>query len=64
MTHAQPRPLQRDVPSSVTVYGGDRFGGGVTDSTTNSTINLANGSSFALAVDIGLGQQHAARAFL
>jgi len=40
--------------SSVTVYGGDRFGGGVTDSATNSTIHLANGSSFALAVDIGL----------
>ncbi len=40
--------------SSVTVYGGDRFGGGVTDSTTNSTSNLENGSSFALAVDIGL----------
>jgi hypothetical protein len=40
--------------SSVTVYGGDRFGGGVTDSTTHSTVHLANGSSFALAVDIGL----------
>jgi hypothetical protein len=42
--------------SSITVYGGDRFGGGVTDSTTNSTVNLENGSSFALAVDIGLDQ--------
>jgi hypothetical protein len=40
--------------SSITVYGGDRFGGSVTDSTTNSTINLENGSSFAVAVDIGL----------
>jgi hypothetical protein len=40
--------------SSITVYGGDRFGGSVTDSTTNSTNNLENGSSFALAVDIGL----------
>jgi hypothetical protein len=40
--------------SSITVYGGDRFGGQVTDSTTNSTVNLANGSSVALAVDIGL----------
>ena len=40
--------------SSVTVYGGDRFGGSVTDATTDSTINLDNGSSFALAVDIGL----------
>lgn len=40
--------------SSITVYGGDRFGGSMTNSTTNSTINLENGSSFALAVDIGL----------
>jgi hypothetical protein len=40
--------------SSITVYGGDRFGGSLTDSTTNSTINLENDSSFALAVDIGL----------
>src|ERR1700704_3532095 len=40
--------------SSITVYGGDRLGGGVTDSATNSTINLQNGSSLALAVDIGL----------
>jgi hypothetical protein len=40
--------------SSVTVYGGDRFGGSVTDSATNSSINLQNGSSFAAAVDIGL----------
>jgi Outer membrane protein beta-barrel domain len=40
--------------SNITVYGGDRFGGSVTDSTSNSTINLENGSSFALAVDIGL----------
>jgi hypothetical protein len=40
--------------SSITVYGGDRFGGSVTDSTSNSTINLENGSSFAVAVDIGL----------
>src|SRR5882724_3339052 len=40
--------------SSITVYGGDRFGGSVTDSTTNRTINLENDSSFALAVDIAL----------
>lgn len=40
--------------SSITVYGGDRFGGSVTDSATNSSINLQNGSSFAAAVDIGL----------
>src|SRR5271167_657988 len=40
--------------SSFTVYGGDRFGGSVTDSATNSSINLQNGSSFGAAVDIGL----------
>jgi hypothetical protein len=40
--------------SSLTVYGGDRFGGSVKDSTTDSTIDLQNGSSFAVALDIGL----------
>jgi hypothetical protein len=40
--------------SSITIYGGDRFGGSVTDSTNNSSINLQNGSSFDAAVDIGL----------
>lgn len=40
--------------SSVTLYGGGRFGGSVTDSTSNSTIDLRNGSSFGVAVDIGL----------
>jgi hypothetical protein len=40
--------------SSITVYGGDRFGGSLTDSATNSSIDLQNGSSFGAAVDIGL----------
>jgi hypothetical protein len=40
--------------SSVTLYGGYRFGGSVTDSTTNSSIDLGNGSSIGLSVDIGL----------
>jgi hypothetical protein len=40
--------------SSVTVYGGERFGGSLTDSTSNSSISLQSGSSFAVAVDIGL----------
>ena len=40
--------------SGITVYGGYRFGGSVTDSTTNSAIDLQDGSSVALAVDIGL----------
>jgi hypothetical protein len=40
--------------NSITVYGGERFGGSLTDSTTNSAINLQSGSSVGLAVDIGL----------
>jgi Outer membrane protein beta-barrel domain len=40
--------------SSVTLYGGGRFGGSVTDSTSNSSIDLKNGASFGVAVDIGL----------
>jgi hypothetical protein len=51
--HAQSASFAKN-ESSLTVYGGARFGGGVTDSTTNSTINLQNGSSFAVAFDIGL----------
>ncbi len=51
--HAQSASTAKN-ESSITVYGGDRFGGSVTDSTSRSTINLGNGSSFALAVDIGL----------
>lgn len=43
--------------SSVTVYGGYRFGGTLTDETTNSTITLDDGSSYALAIDIGLDAQ-------
>jgi hypothetical protein len=44
--------------SSLTVYGGDRFAGSVRDTTTDSTINLRNGSSFALALDIGLDRNN------
>jgi len=40
--------------NSITFYGGDRFGGSVTDSASNSSIDLKSGSSFGLAVDIGL----------
>ena len=40
--------------NSITFYGGDRFGGSVTDSASNSSIDFKNGSSFGLAVDIGL----------
>ncbi len=51
--HAQSE-ISAKSASGVTVYGGYRFGGSVTDSTTNSTIDLENGSSVALAVDFGL----------
>jgi hypothetical protein len=49
--------------SSFTVYGGDRFAGSVRDSSTDSTINLQNGSSFALALDIGLDQNNQIEVF-
>ena len=40
--------------NSITVYGGEHFGGSLTDSATNSAIDLQSGSSVAVAVDIGL----------
>jgi hypothetical protein len=54
--HAQTDSTAKN-ESSITAYGGYRFGGSVTDSTTNSNITLENGSSFGLAVDIGLDQK-------
>lgn len=52
-----------DNESSVTLYGGGRFGGSVTDSTTNSTVDLQNGTSFGLAVDIGLDRSRQVELF-
>jgi hypothetical protein len=49
--------------SSVTLYGGGRFGGSLTDSTTNSSIDLKSGSSFGLAVDIGLDRNRQVELF-
>jgi hypothetical protein len=49
--------------SSVTLYGGYRFGGSVTDSTTNSSIDLRNGSSIGLSVDIGLDRSRQIEVF-
>ena len=40
--------------NDVTLYGGERFGGSLTDATTGSTVSMNNGSSFAVAIDIGL----------
>ena len=50
--------------NGVTVYGGYRFGGGVTESTTNSSIDLADGSSLAMSVDIGLDANRQIEFFL
>jgi outer membrane protein with beta-barrel domain len=52
-TSAQSTPSAHS-ESSVTLYGGGRFGGSVTESTTNSSIDFKDGSSFGMAVDIGL----------
>jgi hypothetical protein len=49
--------------SGVTFYGGYRFGGSVTDSTTNSTIDLRSGSSFGLAIDVGLDRSRQVELF-
>jgi hypothetical protein len=49
--------------NSVTLYGGGRFGGSVTDSTTNSSIDLKNGSSFAVALDIGVDRSRQVELF-
>jgi hypothetical protein len=49
--------------SSVTLYGGGRFGGSVTDSTTDSSIDLKNGASLGLAVDIGLDRSRQVELF-
>jgi hypothetical protein len=49
--------------SSVTLYGGGRFGGSVTDSTNNASIHLKNGASFGLAVDIGLDRSRQLEVF-
>jgi Outer membrane protein beta-barrel domain len=59
---AQSAPITRN-ESSVTLYGGGRFGGSVTDSTSNSSIDLKNGSSFGLSVDIGLDRSRQVELF-
>lgn len=40
--------------SSISLYGGDRFGGSAVDSSTHSSIHLQDGSSVAVALDLGL----------
>ena len=43
--------------SSVTVYGGYRFAGSLTDAKTGATVNLESNPSGAVAIDIGLDPQ-------
>jgi hypothetical protein len=43
--------------NSVTLYGGYRWGGSLTDENTGTTWDLINDSSYALAVDIGVDRQ-------
>ena len=50
--------------NGVTVYGGYRYGGSVTDSTTNSTIDLADGSSVAMSIDFGLDSNRQIEIFI
>jgi hypothetical protein len=59
---AQSAPAAKN-ENSITFYGGDRFGGSVTDSASNSSIDLQNGSSFGLAVDIGLDRSRQLQLF-
>lgn len=40
--------------NGITLYGGYRFGGSVTDTANDASIDLGDGSSFAVAGDIGL----------
>jgi hypothetical protein len=61
---AQESSVPHHDENNVTIYGGERFGGNLTDSSNGSTINLQNGSSFALAVDIGLDRATQLELFL
>lgn len=54
-------PLQKE--SSVTLYGGYRWGGTLTDEDTGSSVSVISDSSYALAVDIGLDSQTQAQLF-
>jgi len=50
-------PPAKTKESSVTVYGGYRFGGSLTDANTGTTIDLKDDASAAVAIDIGLDRQ-------
>jgi len=54
--HAQTAAPQKN-ENSITLYGGYRWGGSLTDANTGSTWDLRNDSSYALAVDIGVDRE-------
>ncbi len=54
--HAQTAAPQKK-ESSVTLYGGYRWGGSLTDENTESSVSVRNDVSYAIAVDIGLDRQ-------
>jgi hypothetical protein len=60
--HAQTAAPQKK-ESSVTLYGGYRWGGSLTDENTESSVSVRNDASYALAVDIGLDRQTQAQLF-
>jgi outer membrane protein with beta-barrel domain len=54
--HAQTTPLP-DKESSITLYGGYRGGGSLTDESTGMSMNVHSDPSYAIAVDIGVDHQ-------
>lgn len=55
--------MPRDTESSVTVYGGYRFGGSLTEDTTGASLDVKEDASYAVAVDIGLDQKSQVQLF-
>ena len=58
IAHAQSTAVgAAQTESGVTLYGGYRFGGELTDINTSKSWELTDGASFALAIDFGLNAQ-------
>jgi hypothetical protein len=55
--HAQGTPGTSSKESSITVYGGYRFGGGFDDETSGRSWDLADDVSYSIALDIGLDRR-------
>jgi len=54
---------QSAMESGVTLYGGYRMGGGLTDTTTGASVNVKDAASYALALDIGIEAQKQVQLF-